>query len=138
LKTELKKRLRNLRQFAAEMMKHAPQVSIRYRDTLRQRLEKSGIALPLTDERLLKEIAIFAERSDISEELCRVESHFKQMTEKLEASEPAGKTLEFLTQEVFRELNTIGSKASDVEISRVVVESKSELEKIREQLSNIE
>ncbi len=87
---------------------------------------------------IIKEVAIFAERSDIREEVVRLSSHLGQFQEIINEPESAGRKLEFLTQEMFRETNTIGSKASDVEISRHVVEIKSALEKIREMVQNVE
>ncbi|MEO6263046.1 MAG: YicC/YloC family endoribonuclease [Chthoniobacterales bacterium] len=138
LKREIEKRMRKIQRFAKQMEERAPHVTARYREALHKRLEESGLVIPLKDDRLMKEIAIFAERSDISEELCRIESHLKQVADKLSSTEAVGKSLEFITQEVFRELNTIGAKANDTETSRIAVEAKSELEKIREQLSNIE
>jgi uncharacterized protein (TIGR00255 family) len=87
---------------------------------------------------LIKEVAVFAERADISEEVVRLASHLDQFAEVLDEPESAGRKLEFLTQEMFREANTIGSKGSDVEISRHVVEIKGTLEKIRELVQNVE
>ena len=87
---------------------------------------------------LIKEVAIFAERADVSEEVVRLASHLDQFQEVINEPESAGRKLEFLTQEMFREANTIGSKAGDVEISREVVEIKGTLEKIRELVQNVE
>ncbi len=87
---------------------------------------------------LIKEVSVFAERSDVAEEVVRLASHLDQFQEVFQEPESAGRKLEFLTQEMGREANTIGSKASDVEISRHVVEIKSMLEKIRELVQNIE
>ena len=94
--------------------------------------------MPLDDDRLRKEVVLFADRCDITEELTRLESHFQQFRGCLTSAEPVGRTLDFLSQEMNRELNTIGSKANAVEISQVVVRLKAELEKIREQIQNIE
>ena len=94
--------------------------------------------VPIDDERLCKEVVLFADRSDITEELTRLESHFQQFRECFKSTEPVGRTLDFLSQEMNRELNTIGSKSNAVEISQVVVRLKAELEKIREQVQNIE
>jgi len=88
--------------------------------------------------RLAQEAAILAERSDITEELVRIRSHLNQLREMLDRCEPVGRKLDFLTQEIHREVNTIGSKAIDAAIGQAVVSIKSELEKIREQLQNIE
>ncbi|MFL6529704.1 MAG: endoribonuclease YicC domain-containing protein, partial [Chthoniobacterales bacterium] len=110
----------------------------KYRATLFDRLHKAGVDVPLEDERVLKEITIFADRSDVSEELTRLESHLAQFAHHLRKNEPVGRTLEFITQEIFRELNTLGAKANDAAISAHVVLSKAELEKIREQIQNLE
>jgi uncharacterized protein (TIGR00255 family) len=95
-------------------------------------------AIAPDDERLLKEIALFADRSDISEELTRLHSHFQQFDDCGKSKEPVGRTLDFLAQEMNREINTIGSKANDAVISRQVVILKAELEKFREQAQNVE
>ncbi len=116
-----------------------------YRETLLARRRQAGLELELEDERVLKEIAIFADRCDISEELTRLDSHLEQLAELLgEDSEggvgapPVGRKLEFLVQEIHREFNTIGSKANNVETSKWVLHGKNELERIREQVQNIE
>ena len=90
------------------------------------------------EERLLKEVVYFADRSDISEELTRMQSHFQQFDDCLTSKEPVGRMLDFLAQEMNREINTIGSKANDSVISREVVVLKTELEKFREQAQNVE
>ena len=95
-------------------------------------------ALDIAEERLLKEVVYFADRSDISEELTRLQSHFQQFGDCVKAQEPVGRTLDFLAQEINREINTIGSKANDALISREVVILKTELEKFREQAQNVE
>jgi uncharacterized protein (TIGR00255 family) len=87
---------------------------------------------------LLKEISFFADRADVSEELTRLESHLAQFAHHLRSKEPVGRTLEFITQEMFRELNTLGAKANDAAISQRVIACKAELEKIREQSQNLE
>lgn len=109
-----------------------------YRETLLKRLRQSGLDFTLEDDRVLKEIAVFADRCDISEELTRLESHLAQFEEFLRSEDPVGRKMEFLLQEIGREFNTIGSKASDSAISRLVIESKNELERIREQVQNLE
>jgi uncharacterized protein (TIGR00255 family) len=85
-----------------------------------------------------KEIALFADRCDVSEEITRLDSHFVKFRQYLQATEPPGRALDFLCQELFREFNTIGSKANDASIAQIVVEAKTELEKIREQVQNVE
>ena len=94
--------------------------------------------LTMDEERLAKEVFLFADRSDISEELTRLESHLAQLEHHLRKDEPVGRTLEFIVQEIFRELNTLGAKANDAEIAQRVVACKTEVEKIREQVQNLE
>jgi uncharacterized protein (TIGR00255 family) len=138
LAKDLIHRLKTLRQETKEIRALYPDVVKKYRAVLRERLEKAGLDLPLNDERILKEVTIFADRSDISEELTRLESHLAQFAHHLRKNEPVGRTLEFITQEIFRELNTLGAKSNDAGISEHVVACKSELEKIREQIQNLE
>jgi uncharacterized protein (TIGR00255 family) len=138
LAKDLIHRLKTLRTEIKEVRKLYPDVVKKYRTVLRERLGKAGLDLPLDDERLLKEVTIFADRSDISEELTRLESHLAQFAHHLRKNEPVGRTLEFITQEIFRELNTLGAKSNDAGISQHVVACKSELEKIREQIQNLE
>lgn len=106
----------------------------RFRERIRSLL--GGVEVDLS--RLYQEIALMAERMDITEEIVRVKSHLHQFVQFVEAKEPVGRKMDFLVQEIHREVNTISSKASDAEISKRVVEIKSELEKIREQVQNIE
>jgi uncharacterized protein (TIGR00255 family) len=118
----------------------APQVSDAYRDRLleRVRLLLGEMDVEIDRSDLIKEVAIFAERADVSEEVVRLASHLEQFQDVVNEPESAGRKLEFLTQEMFRESNTIGSKASDVDISRHVVEIKATLEKVRELVQNVE
>ncbi|MFT5187792.1 MAG: hypothetical protein ACI957_000808 [Verrucomicrobiales bacterium] len=122
----------------AEMRAHAPTVVQRHRENLHARLAEAGLPLPLDDERLLREIGLFAERSDITEELDRLVSHDKQLVQYLQSDEPVGRPLDFLSQELNREFNTVGSKANDAALTQLVVQGKTEVEKIREQVQNIE
>jgi len=138
LAKDLIHRLKTLRKEIKEIRNLYPDVVKKYRTVLQERLSKSGLDLPLDDERLLKEVTIFADRSDVSEELTRLESHLAQFAHHLRKNEPVGRTLEFITQEIFRELNTLGAKSNDAGISQHVVACKSELEKIREQILNLE
>jgi len=116
----------------------APKVMEHHRGTLLERAAKAGLEIENSDERLLKEIVFFADRSDISEELTRLRSHLDQFFGQLGKDEPVGRTLDFLLQEMFRETNTIGNKANFLAISQIVVGMKTELEKLREQVQNIE
>lgn len=111
---------------------------LRYREHLFQKLEQAKLSIDLNDERILKEIALFADRCDISEELTRLKSHINQFVDDLSATVPTGRKMDFLCQEINRELNTIGSKSNLIEVSHKVIDSKNELERIREQIQNIE
>jgi len=137
--SDLAKRLSKLRSIVKRVSKQAPKVLVMHRKRLIERLSKADVNLQdVNDERFLREIVYFTDRSDITEELIRLESHFKQMQSCLTAAEPVGRKLDFLAQEMFREVNTIGSKANDSIISKEVVALKTELEKIREQVQNVE
>ncbi len=138
LATDLQRRLRKLGEYLNQIRHEAPEVTRRYRLALQARLKRSGAPVNTDDPALLKELAIFADKSDISEEITRLESHFKQAYGLLKSVEPAGRTLDFLAQEMFREINTIGSKANEVRITNQVIRFKTELERIREQVQNIE
>lgn len=139
LEEELKMRVKNMRSELEKVKKRAPEVVKKYRQQLEERIKAAGFSVaPEDEERLLKEIVLFADRSDISEEIARLESHFKKFHEYLRRKEPIGKTLDFLAQEMNREINTIGAKSNDQHISHSVVVLKTELEKFREQVQNIE
>lgn len=138
LAKDLIKRLKLVRQSLRKIRQLHPAVVRKYRQTLHERIQKAGLEIEQDDERLVKEVIFFADKSDISEELTRLESHFSQFAHTLRKNEPIGRTLDFMTQEIYRELNTLGAKANDVEISQLVVTCKAEMEKIREQIQNIE
>ena len=138
LAKDLIHRLKVIRSEIKEVRALFPEVVKKYRTALFDRLQKAGVDAALNDEHVLKEISIFADRSDVSEELTRLESHLAQFAHHLRKNEPVGRTLEFITQEIFRELNTLGAKANDAAISQHVVLCKAELEKIREQIQNLE
>ncbi|MBI4325195.1 MAG: YicC family protein [Chloroflexi bacterium] len=139
LDRDLRRRVATMRKAAARIQRQAPAIVKRYQEQLRERIKNAGLGLPdATDERLLKEVVYFADRSDISEELTRLQSHFGQFDDCLKSAAPVGRTLDFLAQEMNREINTIGSKASDSAIGREVVALKAELEKFREQVQNVE
>lgn len=116
----------------------APHVPAGYREQLMKRLREAGLELDLNDERVLREIALFADRSDVSEEITRLRSHFEQFTALLRSEGEIGRKAEFILQEIGREVNTIGSKANDLAIARAVIELKNELERVREQMANVE
>ena len=138
LAKDLIHRLKAMRKQLKEIRALHPEVVKRYRAVLLERIQKAGLPIASDDERLVKEISFFADRADISEELTRLESHLAQFAHHLRRNEPVGRALEFIIQEIFRELNTVGAKANDAAISQRVVAGKAELEKIREQVQNIE
>lgn len=138
LEKDLRDRLTLLDELVKSINKAAPAVVTAYREKLFQRMEEAGLEDLASDERMVKEVALFADRCDISEELTRLKSHLAQARKLLRSAEPVGRTLDFLCQELFREINTVGSKANEVEITRQVVTYKTELERIREQVQNIE
>jgi len=138
LAKDLIRRLKAMRKEIKEIRGLHPDVVKKYRVALLERIQKAGLPISAEDERLIKEVTFFADRADVSEELTRVESHLAQFAHHLRRHEPVGRTLEFITQEIFRELNTLGAKANDAGISQRVVVCKAELEKIREQIQNLE
>ena len=138
--------LHQQRIFISERLKvvaeRAPHVVADYQSRLRKRIEQLLAESDATvrDEDLVREVAVYAERSDIAEEVTRLQGHLEQFAEIIDSDddEPAGRTLDFLTQEMLREANTIASKSSDAEISRVIVEIKGAIDRIREQVQNVE
>ncbi len=132
------KRAELLHRHVEAIAARAPQVPKNYREQLMKRLRDAGLELDLNDERVLREIALFADRCDVTEEITRLRSHFEQFTGLLKAEGEVGRKAEFLLQEIGREVNTIGSKANDLTIARAVIELKNELERIREQMANVE
>ena len=138
LKEDMLARLNVISTFVSKIAAEAPSRLVRQRELLGKRLREAGLDLDPSDERVLRELALFADRCDVSEELTRLDSHFLKFREYLNATEPPGRALDFLCQEMFREFNTIGSKANDAGIAHTIVEAKTELEKIREQVQNVE
>ncbi|MBU6410311.1 MAG: YicC family protein [Verrucomicrobia bacterium] len=139
LSGDLTARIAVMKAAVAKIQEAAPRTAEKYRRQLLERIRSAGLeTLAPDDERLFKEVVLFADRSDISEELTRLESHFRQFEDCRKSREPVGRTLDFLAQEMNREINTIGSKANDAEISREVVTLKAELERFREQAQNVE
>ncbi len=143
LKEDIEKRIDNLQKGIRQVESYASQTLIAHREKLKTRLSILLGESEELDERILREICLIAERSDYTEEVVRFNSHLEQLRHFLEdplveESETRGKKIEFLLQELARELNTIGSKASDAKVAHLVVEAKGEVEKIREQSQNIE
>jgi uncharacterized protein (TIGR00255 family) len=109
----------------------------RHRDAMLKRLKDAGLSLDVSDERVLKELTLFADRADITEEVVRLKSHIAQFSAEL-LQPNSGRKLDFLIQELLREVNTIGSKASEIATTKLVLEAKTEIERIREQVQNLE
>lgn len=137
LKADLTFHLKELERLAALIAGQAPEVAKAYRGRLEARLAQLPIE-PVEPQRLAQEVAIFADKCAIDEELSRLSSHVAQFYQMLEAKGETGRKLDFLVQELNREINTIGSKASDAAITQWVVDAKSEIEKLREQVQNVE
>ncbi len=116
----------------------APAVAPSYRVQLLKRLREAGLDLNVEDERVLREIALFADRCDVTEEITRFRSHIDQLSALLKSEDEMGRKADFILQEMGREANTIGSKANDLAIAKGVIELKNELERIREQMANVE
>ncbi|WP_026689959.1 YicC/YloC family endoribonuclease [Alteribacter aurantiacus] len=128
-----------MREWATQLKEYAPIVSEQYQERLHKRVNQFLEGKFEADEgRILTEVAVYSDKSDIQEELTRIDSHLKQFDAILEGGGVVGRKLDFLVQELNREFNTIGSKANDIQISQRVVDLKSELEKVREQVQNIE
>jgi len=138
LADDLGARVKEIRASLESIQTHSDGRVQNYKELLLQRLRQTGLELDLDDERVLKEVSIFADRCDITEETTRLASHLEQLEDLLEADGSIGRKMEFLLQEIGREVNTIGSKANHLEISRSVIECKNELERIREQIQNVE
>jgi uncharacterized protein (TIGR00255 family) len=138
LEQDLRARLASVEQEWHFVSAKAPGRVLRHTELLQKRLAEMGCMMDLADERLLKELALFADRCDISEEITRLQCHFSAFRNYLDAQESPGRALDFLCQEIHREWNTIGSKAADSYIAQAVVRAKTELEKIREQVQNVE
>ena len=138
LKFDICKRIEKLSNLVEIIDKRSPIVKKNYKKKLTSRLKSEGFEKLMNDERTLKEVALYGERSDITEEIVRIISHLKQMNSHLESKKSVGRALDFLCQELFREINTICSKADDLKIIKSAVTFKIELEKIREQSQNVE
>ncbi|NLD35732.1 MAG: YicC family protein [Desulfatiglans sp.] len=138
LADDLDKRLALIKGYFLKIEERAPSVVTEYKEKLKNRIEVIAEGLEIDEARLAQEVALFAGRCDITEEIVRAGSHLKQFHTYMEMDDSVGRRLDFLIQELNREINTISSKASDSIISTCAVEVKAELEKIREQIQNIE
>lgn len=138
LKADILSRADTILEHVAFVEERSPQTVKEYNEKLKQRMEELLGSTQVDEQRLLTEAAIFADKIAVDEETVRLRSHISQLRTFMEADEPIGRKLDFLVQEINREANTIGSKAQDVEIAKRVIAVKAEVEKIREQVQNIE
>jgi uncharacterized protein (TIGR00255 family) len=135
---DMEMRLGAIQDIMESIRSRAPQVVLEYQKRLADRIKELTSGLALDEARLAQEVAMMADRSDITEEIVRMQSHIGQFRDLLQSDEAQGRKIDFLLQEMNREINTIGSKSNDLEIARQVIEVKSELGKLREQAQNIE
>lgn len=138
LAADIHRRVDRVEALLEEVASRAPRVVEDYRDRLARRVAELVSGVPVDEGRLATEVAVFAERSDISEEIARIRSHLRQFRATLDGPGAVGRTLDFIVQELGREVNTIGSKANDMEIAQRVIAIKGELESLREQIQNLE
>jgi uncharacterized protein (TIGR00255 family) len=138
LAKDLKKRAYGLGETVHSVEKNTEGLAREWRDRLLQRLKESGLDINCDDDAVRKEFTVYAEKSDVSEEITRIRSHLEQFEEGLQTKQPIGRKLEFIVQELGREFNTLGSKSLSPTISNLVIEAKVEIEKIREQVMNLE
>lgn len=135
---DLASRIGEIRTMRARVAELAPEVPRRYKETLMRRIAELGVSLPDGDVSLAREVALCADKCDISEELTRLDTHLDHFMALLGSAEPCGRPLDFLCQEINREVNTVGSKANDARIAGTVIDMKSALEAVREQTQNLE
>lgn len=138
MKADLLEKLANVEEMVEKVCVLSPENVENYRKKLFDKLSEILADRNIPEDRILLEAGIFSEKTAVDEETVRLKSHFSQFRTMLESGEPVGRKLDFLVQELNREVNTIGSKAQNLEITRIVVDAKSEIEKIREQIQNIE
>ncbi|MDA3799434.1 MAG: YicC family protein [Kiritimatiellae bacterium] len=138
LSTKLNDLLSQTQNIKSHLDALAPKAVEEYKTKFLERLDKIRENVQIDDERIQQEIALFADKIDIEEELTRLDSHFNQMKQYLDSNQPVGRPMDFLCQEILREINTIGSKANNLEITKQVLEGKALLESFREQIQNVE
>ena len=138
LQNDLSERIDTIEKHAEQIKTRQPEIIQEYKARLKEKIKLLNDGIEIDESRLAQETAILADRCDITEEITRFVSHLKQFRKLFESTEPMGRKLEFITQEINREINTMGSKSSDIQVANLVIEIKSALEKIREQLQNIE
>ena len=135
---DLRARVDYMKTLAEKVDEYSPKTVADYREKLYAKIKEVVADRDIDESRILTEVAIFADKVAVNEETVRLGSHFEEFYQILDSGEPAGRKLDFLIQEINREVNTIGSKAQDIEIAKIVVELKGEIEKLREQIQNIE
>ena len=138
LQNDLSERIDTIEKHAEQIKTRQPEIIQEYKARIKDKIKLLNDGIEIDESRLAQETAILADRCDITEEITRFVSHLKQFRKLFESTEPMGRKLEFITQEINREVNTMGSKSSDIQVANLVIEIKSALEKIREQLQNIE
>lgn len=138
IELDLKQRIEYMKALAKKIDERSPKTVEEYREKLYNKLKEILEDRDIDEVRILTEAAIFADKVAVNEEMVRLASHFQEFYNIISANEPAGRKLDFLVQEINREVNTTGSKANDIEIAKTVVELKGEIEKVREQIQNIE
>ncbi len=138
LEDDVRRRIGVMRERLAVIEERLPELNEHYETRLRTRINELNVESDLTEERIAIEVALMAEKNDVTEEVVRFKTHLDHMVEILESKEPVGRRLDFLTQEIQREVNTLGVKTRDANVAKEVLDLKGELEKIREQIQNIE
>ncbi|MGN0163917.1 MAG: YicC/YloC family endoribonuclease [Candidatus Ornithomonoglobus sp.] len=138
IEEDLRARISYMRSLAQRVDERSPQIVAEYKEKLYAKINELLEGREIDDARVLTEVAIFADKIAVNEETVRLASHYDEFESIISGGEPAGRRLDFLIQEINRECNTIGSKASDLETAKIVVELKGEIEKLREQIQNIE
>ena len=138
IKIDLKKLAGNIVSSLSEVKFRVPSIVIEYKEKLKKRIKELCEDVSVDETRFASEVAFFADRSDINEEISRLTSHVEQFFSALEDNESVGRRLDFISQEMNREINTMGSKANDLSLTKYVIEMKNELEKIKEQIRNVE
>jgi uncharacterized protein (TIGR00255 family) len=135
---DFSQRLQHLDELVGEIEARAPLVTREAKDRIRERIQVLLGDVPLDEARLAQEAAILADKNEITEELVRLRSHLQQFRDQCQAAGPRGRQLEFVLQEIHREVNTVGSKANDLAVAQRVIQAKAELERVREQVQNVE
>ena len=140
MKADILSRANTILSIVGEIEERSPQTVAEYEERLLERIKQTleDYEVEIDEQRVLTEVAVFSDKVAVAEETVRLRSHFEQLEKFLEYDEPVGRKIDFIIQEMNREANTIGSKASDIEIARIVIDIKAEVEKIREQIQNIE